>query len=50
MQLNKVLVIGLRQLGLPVAKYVKEKGFEAYGFDANIKATFIVSGPKRWQG
>jgi molybdopterin/thiamine biosynthesis adenylyltransferase len=26
MQLNKVLVVGLGQLGLPVAKYVKEKG------------------------
>jgi UDP-N-acetyl-D-mannosaminuronic acid dehydrogenase len=38
MQLNKVLVVGLGQLGLPVAKYVKEKGFEVYGFDMNIKA------------
>jgi UDP-N-acetyl-D-mannosaminuronic acid dehydrogenase len=25
----RVLVIGLGQLGLPVAKYVKEKGFDA---------------------
>jgi len=33
-----VIVIGLGQLGLPVAKYVKEKGFEVYGFDASIQA------------
>jgi UDP-N-acetyl-D-mannosaminuronic acid dehydrogenase len=31
-QFNKVLVIGLGQLGLPVAKYVKEKGFDVYGY------------------
>ena len=29
---DKVLVIGLGQLGLPVAKYVKEKGFDVYGY------------------
>jgi UDP-N-acetyl-D-mannosaminuronic acid dehydrogenase len=34
-QINKVLVIGLGQLGLPVAKYVKQKGFETYGYDMN---------------
>ena len=33
----KVVVIGLGQLGLPVAKYVKEKGFDAYGYDINEK-------------
>jgi len=33
-----VIVIGLGQLGLPVAKYVKEKGFEVYGFDASTQA------------
>jgi UDP-N-acetylmuramoylalanine-D-glutamate ligase len=34
MQFNKVLVVGLGQVGLPVAKYVKEKGgFDAYGYD-----------------
>ena len=32
-QFNKVLIIGLGQLGLPVAKYVKEKGFDVYGYD-----------------
>jgi UDP-N-acetyl-D-mannosaminuronate dehydrogenase len=33
-QINKVLVIGLGQLGLPVAKYIKEKGFDnVYGYD-----------------
>jgi len=38
MQFDKVVVVGLGQLGLPVAKYVKEKGFEVYGYDANIEA------------
>src|ERR671933_946473 len=36
---NKVLIIGLGQLGLPVAKYVKEKGFDdVYGYDISPKA------------
>jgi molybdopterin/thiamine biosynthesis adenylyltransferase len=35
MQLDNVLVVGLGGLGLPVAKYVKEKGF---GYYANIEA------------
>ncbi len=30
---NKVVIIGLGQLGLPVAKYVKEHGFDTYGYD-----------------
>ena len=34
-QINKVLVIGLGQLGLPVAKYVKQRGFETFGYDLN---------------
>jgi UDP-N-acetyl-D-mannosaminuronic acid dehydrogenase len=34
-QFNKVLVIGLGQLGLPVAKYVKQRGFETFGYDMN---------------
>jgi UDP-N-acetyl-D-mannosaminuronate dehydrogenase len=33
-----VVVIGLGQLGLPVAKYVKEHGFDTYGYDINQKA------------
>src|SRR5690242_20177316 len=37
-QFNKVLIIGLGQLGLPVAKYVKEKGFDIYGYDISPKA------------
>ena len=37
-QFNKVLVIGLGQLGLPVAKYVKEKGFDTYGYDLSHEA------------
>jgi len=32
-QIKNVLVIGLGQLGLPVAKYVKESGFETFGYD-----------------
>jgi nucleotide sugar dehydrogenase len=36
---EKILVIGLGQLGLPVAKYVKEKGFDVYGYDNNQLAT-----------
>src|SRR5215203_5597167 len=35
---DKILVIGLGQLGLPVAKYVKEKGFDVYGYDISTKA------------
>jgi UDP-N-acetyl-D-mannosaminuronic acid dehydrogenase len=43
MQLNniktiKVLIIGLGQLGLPVAKYVKGKGFDTYGYDISSQA------------
>jgi UDP-N-acetyl-D-mannosaminuronate dehydrogenase len=30
---KKVLVIGLGQLGLPVAQYVLAKGFDVYGYD-----------------
>ena len=37
-QFNKVLVVGLGQLGLPVARYVKERGFDTYGYDINPKA------------
>ena len=35
---GKVLVIGLGQLGLPVAKYVKDRGFDVYGYDISTKA------------
>ena len=32
-------MIGLGQLGLPVAKYVKEQGgFDTYGYDISTKA------------
>jgi UDP-N-acetyl-D-mannosaminuronate dehydrogenase len=31
----KVLVIGLGQLGLPVAKYILDKGFDVSGYDIN---------------
>jgi UDP-N-acetyl-D-mannosaminuronic acid dehydrogenase len=36
---SKILVIGLGQLGLPVAKYVKDRGgFDTYGYDISTKA------------
>ena len=35
---SRVLVIGLGQLGLPVARYVKDKGFDTYGYDIEQKA------------
>jgi nucleotide sugar dehydrogenase len=35
---DKVLIIGLGQLGLPVAKYVKQQGFDVYGYDVSINA------------
>src|SRR6187200_2426682 len=38
-QFNKVLIVGLGQLGLPVAKYVKERGFDdVYGYDISQEA------------
>jgi UDP-N-acetyl-D-mannosaminuronic acid dehydrogenase len=39
---NKVVVIGLGQLGIPVAKYVKEKGFDTYGYDISQEAMAIA--------
>jgi UDP-N-acetyl-D-mannosaminuronic acid dehydrogenase len=39
---NKVVVIGLGQLGLPVAKYVKERGFDTYGYDINPKTMEVA--------
>ena len=47
---NKILIIGLGQLGLPVAKYVSEKGFDTYGYDVNhqaIKKAEKTAGVKR---
>jgi UDP-N-acetyl-D-mannosaminuronate dehydrogenase len=35
---EKVVIVGLGQLGLPVAKYVKEMGFETYGYDISTEA------------
>ena len=37
-QFNKVLVVGLGQLGLPVARYVNERGFDTYGYDVSHQA------------
>ena len=36
--LSKVLVIGLGQLGLPVARYIQEMGFDTYGYDISSDA------------
>ncbi|MFL6419686.1 MAG: NAD(P)-binding domain-containing protein, partial [Nitrososphaeraceae archaeon] len=37
--LDKILIIGLGQLGLPVAKFIKEQeGFDVYGYDISSKA------------
>jgi UDP-N-acetyl-D-mannosaminuronic acid dehydrogenase len=35
---NKIIIVGLGQLGFPVAKYVKERGFDTYGYDISTKA------------
>jgi predicted transcriptional regulator len=37
-QFEKILIVGLGQLGFPVAKYVKERGFDTYGYDISTKA------------
>jgi UDP-N-acetyl-D-mannosaminuronic acid dehydrogenase len=42
MMSRKVLVIGLGQLGLPAAKYLKERGFETYGYDIDSRAMKIA--------
>jgi UDP-N-acetyl-D-mannosaminuronic acid dehydrogenase len=42
MTFDKVLIIGLGQLGLPAARYVKEIGFDTYGYDINPKAMEIA--------
>jgi UDP-N-acetyl-D-mannosaminuronic acid dehydrogenase len=35
---DKILIIGLGQLGLSVARYVKERGFDTYGYDIKSDA------------
>jgi UDP-N-acetyl-D-mannosaminuronic acid dehydrogenase len=42
---KKVLVIGLGQLGLPVAKYILDRGFETFGFDVS---TEVMKLAKTW--
>jgi UDP-N-acetyl-D-mannosaminuronic acid dehydrogenase len=39
---SKVLITGLGQLGLAAAKYVKERGFDTYGYDLDIEAMEIA--------
>ena len=41
-QFKKVLVIGLGQLGLPVARYVKQRGFDTHGYDVSPKAVELA--------
>ena len=41
-QSEKVLIVGLGQLGFRVAKYVKERGFDTYGYDINTEAMEIA--------
>ena len=54
LEFNKVLVIGLGQLGLPVAKYVREIGYDVYGYDTSPTAmkiaekSSIKKAPHRW--
>ncbi|MDX1372515.1 MAG: NAD(P)-dependent oxidoreductase, partial [Nitrososphaeraceae archaeon] len=40
---KSVLIIGLGQLGLPVAKYVKSKGFDVYGYDIREEAMQVAN-------
>jgi UDP-N-acetyl-D-mannosaminuronic acid dehydrogenase len=35
---NSVLVVGLGQLGIPIAKYIQQAEFDTYGYDINSKA------------
>jgi UDP-N-acetyl-D-mannosaminuronate dehydrogenase len=42
MTFSKVLINGLGQLGLAAAKYVKERGFDTYGYDINTAAMEIA--------
>ena len=42
MTFSKVLITGLGQLGLAAAKYVKERGFDTYGYDINTEAMEIA--------
>jgi UDP-N-acetyl-D-mannosaminuronic acid dehydrogenase len=38
-EFNRIMVVGLGQLGLPVAKYVKDRGFDdVYGYDISHEA------------
>ena len=40
---SRILVIGLGQLGLHVAKYVKDRGgFDTYGYDIRSQKQWIV--------
>jgi UDP-N-acetyl-D-mannosaminuronate dehydrogenase len=34
---SKILIVGLGRVGLPVAKYVKKRGFDVYGYDIDPK-------------
>src|SRR5215469_6243611 len=42
MTFGQVLISGLGQLGLAAAKYVRERGFDTYGYDINSQAMEIA--------
>ncbi|MGC2572891.1 MAG: hypothetical protein WA364_15375 [Candidatus Nitrosopolaris sp.] len=42
MTFSKVLINGLGQLELAAAKYVKERGFDTYGYDVNTETMVIA--------
>jgi UDP-N-acetyl-D-mannosaminuronic acid dehydrogenase len=39
---NKILIIGLGRVGLPIAKHAKKKGFDVYGYDACHKVMYYA--------
>ena len=43
LEFNRVLVIGLGQLGIPVATYLKQKEFDVYGYDINTRAMNLAN-------
>jgi nucleotide sugar dehydrogenase len=45
----KVVVLGLGQIGLPVAQYVQAKGLEVYGYDINPNTVERVSKTEKFK-
>jgi UDP-N-acetyl-D-mannosaminuronic acid dehydrogenase len=46
-EFNKILIIGLGRVGLPVARYVKKRGFDVYGYDIDPK---VMDNAERTEG